>query len=368
MIEFFEDFISLFAVIVFWTGGYLAAPLLFMATLGVFKNLAGVSSGSLKMLRGKITEPGKKQRAIGREPREQFKQQKRSMIAAKRRGWVEEKRDQTTGRVNRAARSKLNDAGVSVEEENPYASFKRTYYETRRAELDPKTQAGKLREAASNTQTNAAATEVANQISNYIDEALEKGTEDDQADARTLALDRVLANITAKLDAGTATQADVNGTALALGTQQAGGHLNDFFDHIGTMGTGENAQKAQRLYGGMLGNSAVYQSVTAQSPGLKAGLKLHDMTPSAGQTVDERRDEVKKELAAARAEVNLKESAAKVAGMSKEAWKEMFEHDRDRALKLHTEVVSLQGEPASKLKISADQAADLYRSAPPPTP
>lgn len=80
------EIVQLIGVVIIWSGGYLAAPLLFMATLGVFRNLAGIGSGPLKKLSGKLTQPGRERRAWGQSGRKEVRQQKATNKGATRWG------------------------------------------------------------------------------------------------------------------------------------------------------------------------------------------------------------------------------------------------------------------------------------------
>ncbi len=76
-----SDFIKTITALVFWVGGYVAAPLIFMATLGVFKNIAGMGSGRLKGLRSKVTDKASGRFKTDKGIRQQFSEQKRNAAA-----------------------------------------------------------------------------------------------------------------------------------------------------------------------------------------------------------------------------------------------------------------------------------------------
>lgn len=190
-----EGLVDLVSYLVLWTGGYLAAPLVFMATLGVFRNLAGMGTGSIKKLSGKMREPGAKRRAWGRQPRQQEKERRATMRGARNWNAINTAKSRTVGRAKTAMRGG---------KESQWDQFSNAFYETNAKQQNPRTQAGHLIEQASKIETDAAATQVAQEISEHIADAIRSGEAKDQADARNIALDKVLSGITTKIDAGTA--------------------------------------------------------------------------------------------------------------------------------------------------------------------
>lgn len=94
------DIVNLVATILLWTIGYLAAPIVFVATLGVFRNLAGMGTGVFKGLSGKMRQPGAQRRSWGKSGREEISRQKAVNRGAtrwktRRRGMQEQYREST---------------------------------------------------------------------------------------------------------------------------------------------------------------------------------------------------------------------------------------------------------------------------------
>lgn len=70
-------FIKGLMAVVFWIGGFAAAPVIFMATMGIFRNITGMSSSFSKGLRGKMMSRGNAGRERG------YKNWKGDKLAAK---------------------------------------------------------------------------------------------------------------------------------------------------------------------------------------------------------------------------------------------------------------------------------------------
>lgn len=70
--------------VIFWIGGFAAAPVIFMATMGIFRNITGMSSGLSKGLRGKMMARGNAGRERGFKAWKADKDTKRELTAQRR--------------------------------------------------------------------------------------------------------------------------------------------------------------------------------------------------------------------------------------------------------------------------------------------
>lgn len=82
--EIISEIVKVISVVILWAGGYLAAPLIFVATLGVFRNIAGMGTGSIKALSSRMRQPGRERRAWGQSAKKEVKQQKATNTGASR--------------------------------------------------------------------------------------------------------------------------------------------------------------------------------------------------------------------------------------------------------------------------------------------
>ena len=89
--------------VIFWIGGFAAAPIIFMATMGIFRNITGMSSGISKQLRGKMMARGAAGRERGFKSWKADKDMKRE-LTSQRRGAIYSSGSRFT-RSGRAARS-----------------------------------------------------------------------------------------------------------------------------------------------------------------------------------------------------------------------------------------------------------------------
>ena len=366
-----NQLISPFMVLLAYTLPYLFVPFAFKFVGGTIGRLAGMATsmegGWLKRISGK-----------SREVREQYKAGDKNWKGFKRSSKASRRYDQKYN--GNDSPSLMPDVSAIKRGENPFrqtidgakqraegAEQRRTdfkearaaYFESQAKQNDPRTLSGKWREEASSAQTSAAATEAANKIADTIQDVLqnerdENGNRYDGSRAREIALDRLEEYATEKIDNGSMSQAEYNGISMAFAMQQAGEKLMNMQDHIAGMDPNSTqGQNAMQLYSGMLGNSSVYGAVTGQNAGLKAGIQQ-----GAGEGA----------MREARAKVNFKEPPSKLAGMSKEAWQEMFRIDKNAAKQAYDNVAAIGGEPAAKLKISQEQAQQYAVSPPPPKP
>ncbi len=342
-----DDIVRVLAVIILWAGGYLAAPLVFMATMGVFRNIVGMGTGPIKALSGKMRAPGQQRRAWGRASKDELRAQKAQMKGAQRWGNVHQAKDATVGRAKRGTRKGLRRVGansipgVNIPESGSdnWSEFDNAFYASKKAQNDPRVQAGHLTEQAANIQASAGTINADMQYTVKFNELTAAGAkyEKDPGAARKEALNFVQEQLNKDLSAGTATQSQVTGTLTYLAQNKAVDQINGVQEHIATL-SGDEGVKATQLYGSALGNSSAYGALT----GLNAGYKN---VPSEGADMKQ-----------ARANAMITEQLGKVAGSDAKSWAEaasVSDAHRVEVAKRLGELNAMGGPTAQGLQIPA---------------
>lgn len=79
-----SEIIKHLTALIFWVGGFMSAPIVFMATMGIFRNLAGMGQSLTGKLGGKIREPGRKERERYKGFRRANTEMRRNIAAERR--------------------------------------------------------------------------------------------------------------------------------------------------------------------------------------------------------------------------------------------------------------------------------------------
>jgi hypothetical protein len=347
-----SEIVKVVAVIIMWTGGYLAAPLIFMATLGVFRNLTGMGTGSIKALSGKMRQSGREKRAWGQASRKELKQQKGTMKGARNWGNIRSFRDSTVHEAGRTGRRGLRKAGFSnVNEEgkqNKWSEFESAFHNAKSSQNDPRVQSGHLTKQAAEIEASAGAINADKTYTQTFNARVKVvGAEE----ARKEALESVAEELNTNIDNGSVTQSQMTGTLQFLGQQKSASALNKVQEHIASMEEGDaSANKATQMYSSALGNAGTYAALTKVSPGYKA---IPEAKGEAGaQNIREQRGNLV-----------LGEAPEKVADATKNAWKDAIAVNATAAAEQAAAIQKMGGEAALKLDIPSPPA-----TTPPATP
>lgn len=361
-----EEITKLISVIVLWTAGYIAAPVVFMATLGVFRNLAGMGTGVFKGLSGRIRAPGKEARSIGQSPRKQAKQMKRESIAWGRANRGRQRRQQlgdtlsarkddgsvdweaTKTRGSKLGKDLLSEPRAINERRRARGELKTALYETAAQQKDPSVEAGHLTQKAAQIQASAGAI---NAEKIYAEEfnARTNAGEPSSGDlgARNKALEAVANNLVEKMNNGSATQSEVTGTLTFLGQQKNAKGLSTVQESIARIENSENQRQAIQQYSAALGNGSAYAAMTKVNPGYKH-------VPDQGESV--------KSVSNQRRNTALGDAPEKLADATNAVWKDIIENgsseQRQKAAGIAANVQRMGGEASLKLDLPAAPKPD----------
>lgn len=304
------------SALIFWIGGYVAAPFVFMATLGVFRNLAGMGSGFMKNARGKINEKAGVRRRTDKEIWNKQRDQRRQAESLRRKSNWRNRNDKNADKLKKPKRREWKDAEAAM-------------LRTQASQLSPRIMKGDA--IAKGAQIEASAGVVNAQLT-YEAEFDRAVAEGDGANARKRALEAVATDLNKKLIAGRATQSEVTGTLQFLAQNKAVKDLNSIQDTIVGI-DGANGTRATQQYGSALGNGEAYSALTGLSPGY-GYIPLH-----GGDTKAERVNRI------------FTEQDGKVATASADAWAEAASVDATRTAKRLADLHAMGGKTAEGLQV-----------------
>lgn len=334
-----NDFITAIAALIFWVGGYAAAPFIFIATLGVFRNLAGMSSGILRNARGKISNRANARLKADKAIRDGERQNRREFAALRSKYNWRNRKGIGAGemeKVQRVSRGEWQQTEAAI-------------IGTQIAQKDPSIQRGQALEAAAKIQASAGAVNAQQLYDKKFDELMKQTDKSYTPEAaRKEATKFVTKLLTDALKTGTANQSQVTGTLIYLAQNKQIESINAIHETIATL-SGKAGIRARQQYGSALGNSDAYSLLT----GLNAG---YGYNPEFGVN--------KETLQEKRAAAFLQSADVKIAGADQKAWAEAAQFDPELTAQRLATLYNAGGPVAANLQIPPlpDPVSENYAS------